>query len=591
MECMMSPETLLSSALKACESIKDPETRKNIQRILSSVNQQLLPSHYKEDKNNFHASSIQQRFAQLLEKSLAISCSTGKEKPKILSASPQWLETFAYEESDVINSSIFKYLSDECRGTFYELILAPCLKNGSIQDTPVCFLKSDQTPVEVLVSGRTEKDEKGKVTDVFLIMNDITPLKQAQDAIEEQEIKTRSILNAIQDPLKNTLSQLTEIKGKVPQELRGDIDKILEQLSGDRLLEPYFSSVDIDMEVNRWLIKEYSTSSYSYFPENQAAPVKAGKDLGILNSLSFNAFNYEDKQEELVDLTVQMFEYFDLLNKFGLDSKKLAYFLNRLKDEYRHVPYHNFLHAFDVTQVIFYFLTKGGLSGLLTDLDVLALLMSAISHDVCHPGLNNNFQQQTRSPLALTYNDQSVLENHHVSSMFQILHHSGCNLLDHLEKPICDEIRKVIISNILATDMNHHFDILNSFSERAKSQRPFESSNRDDRLLIMKLSLKCGDVCNPARPYRVAKKWAKAVMEEFFHQGDLEKAANIPVSSFMDRTSTSIAKCQSAFIEFIAKPLFGSYANALPNLQECLHNLEDNSQRWHEELEREKKDS
>ena len=32
-----------------------------------------------------------------------------------------------------------------------------------------------------------------------------------------------------------------------------------------------------------------------------------------------------------------------------------------------------------------------------------------------HPGLNNAFMVRTRSPLALRYNDQSVLEHHHLA--------------------------------------------------------------------------------------------------------------------------------------------------------------------------------
>lgn len=57
-------------------------------------------------------------------------------------------------------------------------------------------------------------------------------------------------------------------------------------------------------------------------------------------------------------------------------------------------PYHNFRHAVDVMQSTWYFLnsiSSESMSLLLRPIDVLALLMAAIGHDVGHPGVNNGF--------------------------------------------------------------------------------------------------------------------------------------------------------------------------------------------------------
>ena len=47
-------------------------------------------------------------------------------------------------------------------------------------------------------------------------------------------------------------------------------------------------------------------------------------------------------------------------------------------------------------------------------------MVGALVHDVGHPGLNNNYQIMTNSPLAVRYNDRSVLENHHCSLAFTL---------------------------------------------------------------------------------------------------------------------------------------------------------------------------
>jgi hypothetical protein len=77
-------------------------------------------------------------------------------------------------------------------------------------------------------------------------------------------------------------------------------------------------------------------------------------------------------------------------------------------------PYHNFRHAVDVLQANYYFLCKLGvlkpmnenanfspveseIKGLFQPLDIFALLMASIGHDVGHPGVNNSFMVKRNS--------------------------------------------------------------------------------------------------------------------------------------------------------------------------------------------------
>ena len=55
----------------------------------------------------------------------------------------------------------------------------------------------------------------------------------------------------------------------------------------------------------------------------------------------------------------------------------------------------------------------------------LSYTSTRLCHDIDHPGTNNAFQQFTQSDLALLYNDQSVLENHHSAMAFKILRNVG----------------------------------------------------------------------------------------------------------------------------------------------------------------------
>jgi cAMP-specific phosphodiesterase 4 len=55
----------------------------------------------------------------------------------------------------------------------------------------------------------------------------------------------------------------------------------------------------------------------------------------------------------------------------------------------------------------------------LTPLERFALLLSALCHDIRHPGLNNTYQVNAQTPLAMLYNDQAVLEHHHAATLFR----------------------------------------------------------------------------------------------------------------------------------------------------------------------------
>lgn len=56
------------------------------------------------------------------------------------------------------------------------------------------------------------------------------------------------------------------------------------------------------------------------------------------------------------------------------------------------VSYHNLYHAVDVMHATYLTLGSMGASGLLTETEQLALILSALCHDLDHPALTNSFQ-------------------------------------------------------------------------------------------------------------------------------------------------------------------------------------------------------
>ena len=86
------------------------------------------------------------------------------------------------------------------------------------------------------------------------------------------------------------------------------------------------------------------------------------------------------------------------------------------------------------------------------------MITAAACHDFEHPGFNNIYMVNTKDPLALLYNDVSVLESHHIAASFKLLHSSDAvNFTKELSVADYNELRQTMIKCVLATDMVHHF--------------------------------------------------------------------------------------------------------------------------------------
>merc|ERR1712125_90469 len=90
-------------------------------------------------------------------------------------------------------------------------------------------------------------------------------------------------------------------------------------------------------------------------------------------------------------------------------------------------PHHNSIHAADVTQSLHSILKMGGEKYAAADIQIFSLLLAAIIHDVAHPGYNNSFQINSKSDIALKYNDSSCLEHMHISKAYQRIFANGGN--------------------------------------------------------------------------------------------------------------------------------------------------------------------
>lgn len=302
------------------------------------------------------------------------------------------------------------------------------------------------------------------------------------------------------------------------------------------------------------------------------------------------------------------------LAEYRLPREELVGFLLATRRQYKHekeVHYHNWRHAVDVTQSIYSFLVffglcpfedsdnqcKPELSGIervLTPLDGLILLVSAIGHDVGHPGVNNAFLVACNHPLAQMYNDKSVLENYHCAAYSQLLRRHWPKLAT------ISGFRSTMVSTILATDMQRHFDYMSQLGELKEKVSSNDVAMEDwsdkdkehTRELVMAILMKAADISNVARPFDVSATWARILMDEFARQGELEAELNLPTCLFggppNKEDMLAAAQSQRGFMSLFGSPLFSGIAEIMPSVRAAFTTLENNQNTWERKIQAEK---
>merc|ERR1711920_13198 len=197
---------------------------------------------------------------------------------------------------------------------------------------------------------------------------------------------------------------------------------------------------------------------------------------------------------------------------------------------------------------------------------------------------------ETTHELAVKYNDRSPMENMHCAKLFEIVGEPEANVFAQVDRDLYKEMRKGIITAILHTDMTKHNDMIKELgllyqmnSEAFDRFSPADvGMNQSHIQQVMNGLLHCSDINNPMKPWELCQKLAYLCVDEFFLQGDKEKAAGIPVQALNDRDKVNIPNTQVGFIEFVITPMAEAVGQMFPYLDYLAGNLGQNIEKWSE---------
>jgi hypothetical protein len=339
----------------------------------------------------------------------------------------------------------------------------------------------------------------------------------------------------------------------------------------------------------------------------------------------------EEEESILIDYAVEMFRHYNLMNEFHFKETVLRKFFEEVRKLYNNEnQFHNFKHVWGVMHLSFQILYRGA-DQYLKPLDIFAVLIAAICHDIAHPGNNNAFEIITHSELSKMYADPPdevcILERHHAKLTKGLLTNEyGQALLKGLNKQQKDGLFAQIFQIIMATDMAKHAELVREArcytvpqvsptmdahksttinksvvvtprtSVRiANIRAALNKHDPESRIRFTRIIVHSADIGAQTQCLKVACKWVNRCYDEFRSQADKEKSLGIVTSPFLHQITLESQKFadQCEFIRGLIEPMWQALTALLPELRFAYEQLIANKvaygERVHVEDEKEQR--
>lgn len=332
--------------------------------------------------------------------------------------------------------------------------------------------------------------------------------------------------------------------------------------------------------------------------------------LKLLDNWSFSAIDFSIK--DLIKCTFFLLK--NLLRSIDSDllsisDNNLLLFILTIESSYHQInKFHNFRHAVDVMQAT-YNLSKLAISQNNSNI-ILLLCLSALGHDLGHPGTNNIIMSKDISN-DINLPKTSILENFHQSVFIYLINDQWPNLINFMNINFKD----IFKNSILSTDMSFHNDYVDRLIKYNDTNKTKDTDL--DMNFLISLIIKAADISNVTRPLIISSQWAYLITLEFNNFSLLNdsfdsyqtfkknkhtninknkpllfenfNSINTHINMINDLSLAlpdliekypSIINGQLFFINNFAESFFTQLAIALPQLNFLINNINSNKDYW-----------
>jgi hypothetical protein len=235
---------------------------------------------------------------------------------------------------------------------------------------------------------------------------------------------------------------------------------------------------------------------------------------------------------ELIRMVADILLYFNGDSGYFEETTVLKV-VSYIASRYLHNYYHSFRHAAHVVLNVMHFLLsiRDEYDHYFTTLEKLAMVYSALIHDVDHLGVPNVELIKQKHPHAIRYHDQSVAENHSIAVGLETLEKPGFELWKGWNEEDKLKFRHIIIELVLCTDIadfykkkvafirfdegfNNNGSNSSSCSSSGSSTLIYKIEEFNYRLPFFMIALRAADVSGSMQSSQTFHIWAKKYFDE-----------------------------------------------------------------------------
>lgn len=294
-----------------------------------------------------------------------------------------------------------------------------------------------------------------------------------------------------------------------------------------------------------------------------------------IDQYCFNPFAFDDFQK--AKFTIYMFT--DLFGLQRFDQHSLARFTLTIKKNYRRVPYHNWTHGFSVANTMYTVIKSSQdafrpievirikQTNLQTyEINLIYFFMHHYSdwlYSLVHCAMiwiigakiiSSCWIQNRRWLLSTAHRQWNITISikqsqyfnrfdtssrcfcsHSIQSLHFLRLQEGHNIFAKLNNNEYKQVLGLIKHCILATDLALFFPNKAKLSMLMEEEK-FSWSILEHRMLMQAISMTASDLSASTKPWDIQVQTVKVIFEEFYLQGDAERAAGRQPISMMDRT-------------------------------------------------------
>lgn len=349
------------------------------------------------------------------------------------------------------------------------------------------------------------------------------------------------------------------------------------------------------LELDALLMKLHRLDTWDDVNIFEVNEISDGYTLLLYLPIMLERFGFiDDLEDQKLEICSDANANENINNKLCLDRRTVFEWLDRVTQEgYNKLPYHSVVHAADVLQTSFYWVTRedSKLLSTLTKEDIFAMLIAATIHDYQHPGVSHPYLIQADHTSRYIYNDIDVLENFHLCQAFKVM--KQLDIFKYLNRQQKKTVHRNIVGCVLATNFGHQNELIYemqndkkyhdmSFDQDSSGQsggKLKKKEIRKTRSILRPLLLHASDISHCCKKLEIHKEWSERYWREWHTEKEMLKSKGVIPTGVSRR---DFPKEQVFFFELWCLPFYELLCDWLyfPETQTILKTGQDNYQYW-----------